>query len=513
MDIALLSVRLGLAIVFVIAGVAKLADRTGSRRSLQAFGMPERLIPAAALALPFLEITLALGLLPASTAWLASIGMVALLAGFVAGIAYNLARGRRPDCHCFGQLYSKPIGFETLLRNGFLVALAAVVVNAGPSGTGPSAVAWLFDLRPDTLLLGGAVVLLTVISMIQAWFLIQLFRQHGRLLLRVETAGLPAPVAAPAPIAVETGLPINAPAPALELMTLDGRAIALAELLTDHRPAVLLFVDPGCTPCQELLPEAADWRQRYADRFHLVAVSRGSVEANRQKTRGLAHVWLQHDREALDAYRVSGTPSAVLIAPDGRIASQVAGGADQIRTLVDTVARHDWRAVAPAPSADTAQEPGCGCGGQGHRRVESSGLPISAAAPDITSRSLDGDVVTLTNATGRSTLLLFWNPNCGFCRRMLNDLTRWEAEADPRDPRLVLISTGTPEANRALGLRAPIVLEEGFATGNAYGATGTPSAVLVDGEGRIASPVRVGVDEVLDLARSRRAPALAPLAP
>ncbi|MBL8094202.1 MAG: hypothetical protein JNL73_08525, partial [Anaerolineales bacterium] len=151
MDIVLLSVRLGLAIVFVIAGVAKLADRTGSRHSLQAFGMPERLIPAAALALPVLEITFAPGLLPASTAWLASIGMVALLAGFVAGIAYHLARGRRPDCHCFGQLYSKPIRFETLLRNGFWAALAAVVVNAGPSGTGPSAVAWLFDLRPDTL--------------------------------------------------------------------------------------------------------------------------------------------------------------------------------------------------------------------------------------------------------------------------------------------------------------------------------------------------------------------------
>ncbi len=214
MDIVLLSVRLGLAIVFVIAGVAKLADRTGSRHSLQAFGLPERLIPAAALALPVLEITIALGLLPASTAWLASIGVVVLLAGFVAGFAYNLARGRRPDGHCFGQLYSKPIGFETLLRNGLLAALAAVAVNAGPSGTGPSAVAWLFDLRPDTLLLGGAVIPRTVISMIQAWFLIQLFRQHGRLLLRVETAGLPAPVAAPAP--------------ALELMTLDGPNADLA---------------------------------------------------------------------------------------------------------------------------------------------------------------------------------------------------------------------------------------------------------------------------------------------
>lgn len=506
MDIVLLSIRIGLAIVFAVAGAAKLADRAGSRQSLRAFGVPPGLVPAAAVALPILEVVFALGLLPAGTAWFASIGTLALLAGFLGGIAYNLARGRRPDCHCFGQLYSKPIGIGTLGRNGLLALLAGVIVFAGPTGSGPSAVAWLLELRPDTLLLGGAVVVLTVVAILQAWFLIQLFQQHGRLLTRLETAGLPAPVAASAPPAVEAGLPINAPAPALTLTNLDGQTVGLTELLTDHRPAVLLFVDPGCRPCQELLPEAADWRQRYADRFHLVAVSRGPIEANRQKARGLAHVWLQRNREALDAYHVSGTPSAVLIAPDGRIASQVAGGADQIRTLVDTVARHDWRAVAADPYRERPDLAGCES-----TSGESRPSPLSVAgdAPAISARSLDGDAIALTNPDGRPTLVLFWNPNCGFCRRMLNDLKAWEDEADPRDPRLVLISTGTPEANRALGLRSPIVLDEGFALGNAYGATGTPSAVLVDAEGRIASAVTVGGPDVLGLARSQREGALA----
>ncbi len=513
MDLVLLSVRLGLAIVFVIAGVAKLVDRPGSRQSLQAFGVPARLIPAGALALPVLEIAFALGLLPASTAWFASLGMLALLVGFIGGIAYNLARGRRPDCHCFGQLYSKPIGNDTLVRNGLLAALAAVVALAGPAGSGPSAVAWLLDLRVDTLLLGAAVAVLTVVCAVEAWFLLQLFQQHGRLLKRLETAGLSEPGAAPLPAAVEAGLPINAPAPTLALKALDGEVTGLTELLTDHRPAVLLFVDPGCRPCLELLPEAADWRQRYADRFHLVAVSRGSVEANREKARGLAHVWLQRDREAIDAYRVSGTPSAVLIAPDGRIASQVAGGVDQIRTLVDTVARHDWRAVAGDRNRDGADAAGCESLSGDRRQDPKSEQPhglIGAAAPAISARSLDGEPITLTTPGGRPTLVLFWNPNCGFCRRMANDLKAWEDEADPRDPRLVVISTGTPDANRALGLRSPIVLDEGFTLGSAYGATGTPSAVLVDAEGRIASAVIVGGPDVLALARSQREVALAP---
>ncbi len=507
MDIVLLAVRLGLAIVFVVAGVAKLADPSGSRQSLQAFGVPRSLIPSGAVALPILEIVLALGLLPSSTAWFASIGMVGLLASFVGGIAYNLARGRRPDCHCFGQLYSKPIGIGTLVRNGLLVMLAGMVVIAGQTGSGPSAVAWLLGLRPDTLLLGGAVAVLAVVSLVEGWFLIQLFQQHGRLLMRLEATGRPAPSVAPTPTASEAGLPINAPAPSLALTTLDGQTTSLTELLTDHRPAVLLFVDPGCRPCQELLPEAADWRQRYADRFHLVAVSRGSVEANRHKARGLAHVWLQRDSEALDAYGVLGTPSAVLIAPDGRIASQVAGGADQIRTLVDAVARHDWHAVG----GDRSREWPDTAGGESPSGDVGafSGSAVGAEAPAISARTLDDEMIALANPDGRSTVILFWNPNCGFCRRMLDDLRAWEAEADPRDPRLVLVSSGTPEANHALGLRSPIVLDEGFRIGNAYGATGTPSAVLVDAAGRIASAVIIGGPDVLDLARSQREAALA----
>jgi hypothetical protein len=45
-----------------------------------------------------------------------------------------------------------------------------------------------------------------------------------------------------------------------------------------------------------------------------------------------------------------------------------------------------------------------------------------------------------------------------------------------------------------------VVLEQGFATGSAFGANGTPSAVLVDSEGKIASEVAVGAPAVLALA-------------
>ena len=76
----------------------------------------------------------------------------------------------------------------------------------------------------------------------------------------------------------------------------------------------------------------------------------------------------------------------------------------------------------------------------------------------------------------------------------------------------MVISTGEVETNRELGLRSPLGLDEGFAAGRAFGAAGTPSAVLIDEDGRVASPIAVGAAEVLALLHARqgrREPALA----
>jgi thiol-disulfide isomerase/thioredoxin len=111
-----------------------------------------------------------------------------------------------------------------------------------------------------------------------------------------------------------------------------------------------------------------------------------------------------------------------------------------------------------------------------------------------------GNTLDLTSFRGHPTLLLFWNPNCGFCANMLPDLQTWEARAPEGAPQLLVVSTGSVEANRALALRAPVVLSQDFSVGQAFKATGTPSAVLLDAEGRIASPVAVGAMAIMELA-------------
>src|SRR5215212_2820490 len=128
---ALLRARLVLAAVFALAGVTKLADRNGARQAMRDFGVPAALAPALALLLPLAELAAAVALLPTGSAWWGAAGALALLALFIVGIGVSLARGRRPDCHCFGQIASGPIGRSTLTRNGLLAALASFVVVQG----------------------------------------------------------------------------------------------------------------------------------------------------------------------------------------------------------------------------------------------------------------------------------------------------------------------------------------------------------------------------------------------
>ncbi|MBA3260236.1 MAG: hypothetical protein H0T68_12330 [Gemmatimonadales bacterium] len=110
--------RAGLALVLGAAGAAKLADRAGSRQAMLDFGVPAALAPPLALILPLAELVVALALLPAASARTAGAGAFVLFLLFTTGILWNLARGRRPDCHCFGQLRSRPISPGTAVRNG-----------------------------------------------------------------------------------------------------------------------------------------------------------------------------------------------------------------------------------------------------------------------------------------------------------------------------------------------------------------------------------------------------------
>ena len=162
------------------------ADRAGSRRAVTDFGVPTALAPALGILLPLAELAVAVALIPASSAWWGADGALVLLLLFVVGIAANLARGRKPECRCFGQLHSEPAGWKTLVRNGVLAVVAGFVVWEGYRGADPAR--WLRLAGLSAAQVVGLVFGLALLVVLAAqWsLLLNLLRQYGRLLVRVD---------------------------------------------------------------------------------------------------------------------------------------------------------------------------------------------------------------------------------------------------------------------------------------------------------------------------------------
>src|SRR4029453_18437861 len=127
---------------------------------------------------------------------------------------------------------------------------------------------------------------------------------------------------------------------------------------------------------------------------------------------------------------------------------------------------------------------------------------IGKDAPVVELANLDGETVRLADFAGHPTAVLFWNPGCGFCQRMVDDLKAWESDRPENAPKLLVVSTGDVERNREQGFSSPVIIDSGFNVGRAFGASGTPSAVLVGADGKIASGLAVGGPTVISLLRN-----------
>lgn len=489
MDLIIVVLQIALAGVLAVAAVGKFLDLPGSRQAVNDFGVPKKLADPLGIALPGVELLLAVLLLPGATARWAAISAALLFLAFIAGIAYNLARGNQPDCHCFGQFHSAPAGRFTLFRNSVFTVMAAIVAWHG--GVGP--VSWfsgLGEVAQVAVVFGSAI---TALLAAQTWLLHTTREQNNAILARLGGASAPSlPVLGDESAADGAFKPRSAPA--FDLSRLDGGTVSLQTLAAGGKPVLLLFVDPGCGPCRTLVPDMQEWHRRFAGDFAMLLISRGDPDDNREKFGDLP-VALQENREVFDLYDAIGTPTGVLVSPTGMIWDAYAPGRDRIRELVVRIMRGETGKRKPAPAPSTNGQPpdprellripeGPEVGTQGTR------LPLPAVG---------GGYLGLDDLRGQRTVLLFFSPDCAFCQRMLPDLREWEEEAGDHADRLLVVSGGAEEANREMGLRSRVVLDDGFTTGNEYGVTGTPSAIVIDEEGRVASPIATGADAVLDL--------------
>ena len=156
------------------------------------------------------------------------------------------------------------------------------------------------------------------------------------------------------------GLAIGSPAPRFALADTTGRQVGIDELLAgpDDVPTVLLFLETRCDACVALAAEIGQRRPSegpLADR-RLVAVVGGdpAAVAERIDPRGFAHVLVDAGGVVTERYGVVGSPTALVVLSDGRVASSFAEGRASVSRLARGTASASSAPSTPsAPITDT----------------------------------------------------------------------------------------------------------------------------------------------------------------
>jgi len=293
------------------------------------------------------------------------------------------------------------------------------------------------------------------------------------------------------------GLPIGAPAPEFSLASSDGKRVTLDNLLTYGKPVLLLFVSPHCPPCEAVFAKIRNWQSDYKRKLTIALLSKGSERENQALAakHGAKNVLTHEGASVSNEYGAKWTPAAIVIGSNGRIASDTVYGEEAIVALV---AR-----VGDSPDAVAVA-------GNGHRTKgagELTTLKIGDLAPSFSIPDLEGGDLTLNDLAGQDTLLLFWDPGCPYCRAMSDDLMRWEAKPPKTAPQLLFIASGDLEQVKAASrmFKSRFFYERDSELSMLFGTTLTPSAVLIDGDLRLASDVELGLPNVRALAGMRSA--------
>lgn len=495
MDTILLLVRLILLAIFALAGVGKLMDLSGSKKAVQDFGVPETLAKPLAVILPIAEILVALMLLFVATSWLGAVFGLLLLLVFISGMAVQIIKGNAPDCHCFGAIHSEPVSLKSLIRNGIFAVLALVLVITGNSNQGTSLFESSSDISEGNFmqsilglaivgLLGGIVYLLKQISdqqnqIIRRIEILELTAGEGGKAIEKENVEHP-----------ESGLIIGSHAPDFVLPDLSGKKVSFESLLVKDKSILFFYVSPTCSPCAALVPEIEKWQDELKDKVNFVLISSGKAKENAEKFGGknFKQVLLQEDKETAELFGAQWTPTAWLVNSDGTIASRPAAGDAGIRKLVEKVkseiGENELFYIANG-SADKAPL---------------LGQPL----PEFSLADVSGKTVSSTDLLGNKTLVAYWSLGCGYCTRMLDELREWDKTKGQDEPNLLLISSGDKDKNRELNLQGTIVLDDEQAVSKKLGMLGTPSAILVNEDGKVVSEVAVGAEQIWKLIGKRK---------
>ena len=338
----LLAPQILLTITLLVSGIAKLPNARATEDAMRSLRLPAvGMHPLAARAVPIAEIVLA------ARWWIplrfiqvpVAVIVLALMAAYLVIIARALRFDAPVTCSCFGTLGSPTVSRATLARNITLTLLAMLALLFAWTGAAGHYIAeyWWYAFLLALAL--GVAVLLTGFAM--SGSTPAAAPEHAR---PMQTpAPTPAP-AAPHTVHEQDGQPDDAldgevvgedglldyertPTPFGVIVGPDGAPETLRQA-TQSTAALLLWVSPGCGPCERIIDALPRWREQLeplvAVRPLLLMSTDHLSEANAARLgAGVAH---DLDLNVARATGAHGAPAAVLLGADGMLAGGPVSG-------------------------------------------------------------------------------------------------------------------------------------------------------------------------------------------
>jgi peroxiredoxin len=351
-----------------------------------------------------------------------------------------------------------------------------------------------------------ALQVLTLLGL--CFFLYQLIRQQGRMLLRLDRLEDAIATAAHHTTASSQsgpkGLPEGTPVQTFELPDLAGNSVSLSDFR--GKRVLLIYWSADCGFCDLIAPDLVRLEpELHMNNTQLLLVSYGDAESNRKlaEEHGLnCPILLLEDSPNQnvfenEVFESCGTPSAYLLDEEGRIALPLAAGADAVATLMSEAAtgRKKRTALRKRPLSES--------------RIEREGLKVGTLAPPFSLADVYGKTVSLEQFRGQRVLLVFTDHNCGPCDELAPHLVRLRQQHQDNGLAIIMVGRGSAEENKRKaeehGFEFPVILQERWKLSKDYGIFATPAAFLINENGFIMRNVAKGADEIMTLAREGRA--------
>jgi len=315
---------------------------------------------------------------------------------------------------------------------------------------------------------------------------------------------------------------VGQPAPVFSLQTLEGKLLNNEALA--NSVAVLNFFAPNCGFCKKQIPRLEPVREKYADkgvRFVNVSEKMGTKEFSQGEITDIIKGLGYKGELALDPtnavgplFKANSFPTMIVVGKTGKVEAVNSGNLADLETRLTgqidaLLAGKPVPADAPAAQAPAAQPPVAkdpakdvakGNTAEAPKRARPDDL-VGQAAPAFTLTTVDGKPLSNAElAKGPATVLNFFAPNCGFCKKQIPRLETVRKTYVEKGVRFVNVvetmgkeftQEETQTILKGLGAELEVARDPGNKVGPLFNATGYPTMIVVGKSGKVEA-VNIG---------------------